>query len=563
MSVTRSEMNEVNETLAKHEALIESLGKKIEENDKKANARMDRLEEMFKNMMEKIDHKHFTKESSEGKEKEVGPTDTAVPADVTVPTDAAVPTRTTRIPESVGPTQTPQLVGSQGSFPRAEFAADTLGIPTDENTLPGPRDTKGRLNIHGHFDSRFRFCNETLVQASRVRQVWPQLISENDLFDHEARNNNAKNRSVWTDKHKMKNTRDPQLLRKLELVQAELRDTLVPYKTWPTRILPLLEEDFVVVARFIRDYNPSWSLAVEAILTRLDRSGALDHPWFVFTSLRPSQGEVYHKFANRLRDAVYNLPESIREDRATRAILCTIAQNYLPRAWITCEEAAREWTCYYLADRLCEIAKHVDRGVIEEEIYSRPEASVALQGKAAPFHQLNVAAAPPRQARSSTTTTATTPTPQVIDPLVDDVTITTTTEQAAAVQTGKCYNCGQPGHYAPDCRQKKRSSEQSPSANTITFRGTASFARNLTKRLADFRDRRNKYVKNKGKERMRGGGNSTRDKKVHYAVDESDEAAQDTDEYDDLLTQVEEETYNAIVDDYLNAAAEAHEVHEG
>ena len=36
MSVTRSEMNEVNETLAKHEALIESLGKKIEENDKKA-----------------------------------------------------------------------------------------------------------------------------------------------------------------------------------------------------------------------------------------------------------------------------------------------------------------------------------------------------------------------------------------------------------------------------------------------------------------------------------------------------------------------------------------------
>ena len=652
MAATRSDLNQVNETLAKHEVQIGNLEKKIEkkfdeqarkidEQSKKANERLDRLEGLFKKTMERMDDTRTTMgeriskleqvvNASLGKVVDLGnsqqdeqveslpvsglaaphaPPTSSAPAIITTPSVvtgspmSAFPTTTTKstvnIPPTgptapiglvdptastgptgptmsafpIGPTHHPAVYTEQSGFaPRAELRTDTLQTPWLEGTLPGPRDEKGRLIIHGHFDPRFRFCKETAAQTHRVKQVWPKLIGEDDLQDHESRNSNAKNRSVWSEKQKMKNTRDPHILQKLELIQAELRDTLVPYKTWPARILPLLEEDFIVVARFLKDYSPSWALAVEAILSRLDRSGALDHPWFAFTSLRPMQGEVYQKFANRLREAVYNLPETIREDRTTRSILCTIAQNYLPKAWVTCEEAAREWTCYYLADRLCEITKHIDRAAIEQEIYTRPSASVALQGKTAPFYQLEVAEEQPGQSRPiakvAPIPTMTTMTPMIANPLADDTRVTATNEQAAAVRAGNCFKCGKPGHYAPECRDKRSFGSRPTGNSTINFRGTATFARNLTKRLSEFQEKRDNQ---KGKRRQ--DVKRIKGKKVHYATDadEEDEAGEvkeqpSLDEEDQFLARIEEETYNAIVDDYFNAASQAHdaqEEHEG
>ncbi|KAI0992045.1 hypothetical protein K3495_g16141 [Podosphaera aphanis] len=69
----------------------------------------------------------------------------------------------------------------------------------------------------------------------------------------------------------------------------------------------------------------SWITLLEAIFTIMQDHNVLQSPMTKFSRITPTQGEFITDFAWRLRDAFYDLPESLRENTTVRNILTDIA----------------------------------------------------------------------------------------------------------------------------------------------------------------------------------------------------------------------------------------------
>ena len=85
----------------------------------------------------------------------------------------------------------------------------------------------------------------------RVRDLIPRAISGDDLDMTSRPEKNCRNRITWRPEHLLIRLADPNNLRKIQAIQDELVEALLPPRVWPQRILGLLQEDFQVVRQYL------------------------------------------------------------------------------------------------------------------------------------------------------------------------------------------------------------------------------------------------------------------------------------------------------------------------
>ncbi len=106
------------------------------------------------------------------------------------------------------------------------------------------------------------------------------------------------------------------------------------------------------IQRFIDKYQPSWVIAVEAVLRALSNANSLQQPWLSFTTLQPFPREPLITYAMRVRDAFYNLPREDQETNLLRQLCVSVVQRTLPQAWALFEPEEKRETPEFIINQL-------------------------------------------------------------------------------------------------------------------------------------------------------------------------------------------------------------------
>jgi hypothetical protein len=337
--------------------------------------------------------------------------------------------------------------------------------------LAGPRPPEG--------------FNANLLQQmrTRIRDLLPR--ARVDAFDEDGFQ--AKNRVRWLPTANLDRINDPSILRRIQDIEDELFTSQVPQRLWPQRVLPLLHGDFQTGKAYL-EANPAttWLETLVVLCQTLHQGHAIRTPWYNWVHLHLIENELQSGFARRIRDAYYLLGITDRAKPETRDHLIYLIRDAFPTIWSHIQYHHRAIGTEALLNDLTLRSENEERRGVEAA-YKTPTVEIVTSGGNQPFHTLQITAGANASHDSATIrrlpapTAAETPSSYapkqqrniITDPRTDDTTVNAATDEALAV-SGNCYNCGKPGHWAGECRQKTgfRANTTPPSrgnmANTIS-----------------------------------------------------------------------------------------------
>jgi hypothetical protein len=411
------------------------------------------------------------------------------------------------------------------------------------------------------------------IEAIRIRRMWEKVrqvlprARHEDMVDAESRpDTNLRNRTHWGNDVRLTSVNDPGNLQRIQAIEDELFVSLLPYRAWPQRIIPLLSEDFQAVRMYLEE-NPgtTWVETLILLCQRLKKSHSVYSPWYLWLHLHPFRGELQLGYARRIRAAFYGLGREQQREAQTRGHLVQLIRDGFPTIWGQMQ--AHEPSIRNIPEIIDELILRAENDARKpiEAIYTQPSADITVQNGVGPWHTLRVTAGEnttkdaaiitqlPQQTPGSTFDPK--PAENIIaDPRTDDDAVNAVESETALAVAGNCYNCGRPGHWTKDCRQRR------PTYNTTvttprqkgesgTFVGTwfRDKIQGATQRFSARNNRAPTGSRIRGRPAGRGGQSGRRvapTRRGQYAVDE--------DEGHDTGNNIEAIEYDITADNYTD-----------
>lgn len=380
----------------------------------------------------------------------------------------------TPIRPPLAPQHQPALVFQPASVPEAApaaapaAAAPAAPIPASRPARPqqplpeGAPYVPNRHAIINVFGPRARH-GPTQAQLDdmlmKVRELLPRAISGDRLDLSSRPEKNNRNRISWRPEHTLIRLADPTNLRRIQSIQDELVDALLPPHVWPQRILGLLKNDFEVVRRYLeRNVNTTWVETLMMFCERMKQHQTIKAPWHQFIQLHPVKDEHYVGYAQRVRSAYYLLGPAEQDLEQARSHIIHTIQDAFPSIWSLMRAFHHTLSGPELVEELVAMAENESRKAVEVALYKPAPASIQVQAATEPWQTLTINANAPE------TSPDTAPKNVITDPRTDDRQValvrTADQEQALAV-TSNCYKCGRSGHWASNCRVKQPAGQQS------------------------------------------------------------------------------------------------------
>lgn len=458
--------------------------------------------------------------------------------------------------------------------------------PRGHQGEPGPQGNEGPLGPtglagqidQGHdidiFAPRPVEGYSAAVQArmrTNVRAILPR--ARVNPFDEEGFH--PKHRIKWQPAAFLVRINEVDNLQKIQAIEDELFHALIPQRLWPQRILPLLHDDFQAVHAYLEaNEGTTWLETLVLLCEKLHKGFALRSPWYQWVHLHPAQGELQAGFARRIRSAFYNLGAADRAKNETRDHLLFLIRDAFPTIWAHIQYHHRVIGTPALLDELILRTENEARRPVEA-IFKPLTATITTEGKIQPWNTLEITAganaatdsAVVRQLPTSSAAAdlpspfATVPPRNIIaDPRTEDTTVHAVhdNDEAHAV-AGNCHNCGKPGHWAADCRQRRgfrsnivTSSRDPPEkGQPVTITGTlfrGNLLRNASSAAKTFLQRRGSQ---RGGSKTRGRGKApARGGRRQYAITDSEieEVTENFTDDDDVFNQLVSQQISAVLE---------------
>ena len=131
------------------------------------------------------------------------------------------------------------------------------------------------------------------LAESRLKKVFPILILPGQFDPPEA----SRRGKVPFLKEPRLTVADATVLDKLEKMQIQHYTAMIPYESWPARVLLGLSGDVSSLSRWAVANQLSWPFFVEAIIQILGQNNALHAQVTHFSTLLPFKYEAYVNFA--------------------------------------------------------------------------------------------------------------------------------------------------------------------------------------------------------------------------------------------------------------------------
>jgi hypothetical protein len=425
------------------------------------------------------------------------------------------------------------------------------------------------------------------AMIERVHSILPRAKAPDQVDGASRPDSNLKKQIRWTANHNISSIEDPRILPKVQEVEDELLESLVPYRVWPQRIIPLLRNDFQVIRSYL-EHNPTttWIETLALIGHRLHSGSNLRAPWYTWIHLHPKQGELQLGYAQRIRDAFYGLSRLQQREPQTREHLVRLIRDAFATVWGDIQYHQRSLRIAELIDDLVSRTLNNGRRPIETAVFTQPTIGTTLQGANDPFPSVQLIPGSgatqdravleylPVQNPAAAALPGSLTVPKneniIADPRTDDQTVSyaqgstrNSASNALAVGNGNCHNCGKPGHWAKDCRQPQQARRggfrgghtkggmptydrgRAPEGESVTITGT------LTGRMARVFNAAKRPFQSSGRGGSRGrsssrGSNNNRGGRRQYAITD--------DEFEIQAMDYGVTTDNpAMVNDLLNA----------
>ncbi|KAI0999846.1 hypothetical protein K3495_g8353 [Podosphaera aphanis] len=385
------------------------------------------------------------------------------------------------------------------------------------------RNPNGRLELHKPRNNP----SSKLTPAEKfVKEAWPQAIFPEDIgFEGET---SAKNRVSFKPEWRLV-TADHSVFNKLKHIQASFQMALVPYRLWSQRLALEMDGDFKGVGIWALKGPLSWITLLEAIFTIMQDHNVLQSPMTKFSRITPTQGELITDFAWRLRDAFYDLPESLKENTTVRNILTDIGIHHLPRVWsllepslagtdnfkivekvvhlasrVSIHHLPRVWSLlepslagtdnFKIVEKVVHLASRVSNWSTEERIFKMsPDTSHVgiMDSILTPDQSRPMAVADPRMHSQDIYATKDPETGSVSDDMVF----------AIKPENSRCYKCGKMGHWAKQCNSSstlKPQTQFNPKWKNTKLEALAErFSGSLRNKYNNFKNKPNRRFESK------------------------------------------------------------------
>ncbi|KAI1001092.1 hypothetical protein K3495_g7106 [Podosphaera aphanis] len=347
--------------------------------------------------------------------------------------------------------------------------------------------------------------NENTPAEKFVKEAWPQAIFPEDIgFEGEA---SAKNRVSFEPEWRLI-TADHSVFSKLKHIQASFQMALVPYRLWSQRLALEMDGDFKGVGIWALKGPLSWITLLETIFTIMQDHNVLQSPMTKFSRITPTQGEFITDFAWRLRDAFYDLPESLKENTTVRNILTDIGIHHLPRAWSLLEPSLAGTDNFKIVEKVVHLASRVSHWSTEERTFkmSPDTPHIGMMDSISTSDQSRTMAVADPRTHS-----------QEIYATVDPETDSTSGDMVFAInpESSRCYKCGKIGHWAKKCNSNPSNTLKPQSQFNQKWRNTKLEA--LAERFSG--NLRNKYNNFKNKPNRRSDSKTGNSRNRAYIVD--------------------------------------------
>jgi hypothetical protein len=321
--------------------------------------------------------------------------------------------------------------------------------------------------------------------TSNVRTFMPRARTTAQVDAESRPDINLKKQIRWTTEFYIQDAEDGTIHRRLQAIENELFESLIPYRAWPQRILVLLKNDFLAVRAYLeKNVATTWMETLQIIGTMLRAEGRLHEPWYRWIHMHPTYQEQQIGYAQRIRKAFYDLSETQQtEDPQVREHLLRLIRASFATIWGNIQYHQHLILTPELVDDLCRRTTSGERRAVEGAFFSHATVSQTLQGAHQPFPSVRMIPGgnaaedktvveflptqePQAAGLPSTFGEAKRGTPQlanlISDPRTDERTVSFAQgtpddgSHALAVGDGNCHNCGKPGHWARDCRQPQQ-----------------------------------------------------------------------------------------------------------
>jgi hypothetical protein len=318
------------------------------------------------------------------------------------------------------------------------------------------------------------------AMIARVKTFLPRAKARYQVDEESRPNSNLKKQIRWHTAHQLCSIDDRQILPKVQAIEDELFESLVPYRVWPQRIIPLLKNDFQVVRSYLENNVETTWIETLVLMGSCLRTGVnLRAPWYTWIHMHPQKGEMQLKYANRIRDAFYGLSRDQQMDPYAREHLVRLIRDAFATVWGNIAQHQHTLRTAELINDLVARTSNGDRRAVEAAFFPQPAVELTLQGAYEPFPTVQVIPGTngtqdraaleylPVQNTLAAAPQSTSAPPRYLnlisDPRTDDQTVSfakgsypENASEVMAVGDGNCHNCGKPGHWAKDCQQPQQ-----------------------------------------------------------------------------------------------------------
>jgi hypothetical protein len=359
---------------------------------------------------------------------------------------------------------------------------------TDQNregNRNGPPPDPVDINIYRPRPAGGYSAANMAIMAGRVRTFLPRARTAAQVDEDSRPDNNLKKQIRWTTDFYIQNIEDQSTLKRIQAVENELFESLIPYRVWPQRILTLLKNDFLSVREYLENNTATTWIETLLLIGTLLRQGTRHHePWYTWIHIHPSQGEQQIGYAQRIREAFHGLSPIQKQEPQTREHLVRLIRDAFATIWGNIQHHQHTLMTAELIDDLVRRTTNGERRAVESTVFSHATVGATLQGAYQPFPAVRLipganaaqdkavleylpAQNPQAATLPSTFDASQNAVPQnanlISDPRTDERTVSFAQgdipdddSHALAVGDGNCHNCGKPGHWAKDCRQPQQ-----------------------------------------------------------------------------------------------------------